>query len=526
MLRSIRPVSGARTWLRYHSTTASRSATVLPTASASAHPATPSPPPATAERIPQPFIPRPLERELQLESVSTTGHDPTRSTTLHFVDPSTPSHAVSLAVPNLWLRDCSIHPDHVHPASHQKLFRTTDVPRDGKLVGYGVHDVPGHGPCLVTEWSTPLATPGVDPKAVKLSVVPVKSLAALVRGGRTRAAHDGHLPPARTWDREQLARSLVRIDYRDFATSDRHRFEMLDGLVRDGIVLLRNVPTDSKAGHDTELRRVVERIGSLRRTWYGDLWDVKAEQGSRNIAYTNLDLGLHMDLTHFDHPPRYQFLHSLVNSHVVGGESYFVDAYALADELRVTQPAQFHTLATEPVQFEYRNGPHWTRFQRPTFELVAGSTHSLHAVNYSPPFQGALPLERVNRARGPSGAAVVTSDDTDRLLELHDALGAFARLCDDADNRWRFRHQLEPGECVVFDNRRVLHARTAFEFMTPSAAAADAAAGEKVEGETTGRWLKGAYMDGDEVWSRWRVEKDNLASSDDAKKKKGRTLFV
>lgn len=50
-----------------------------------------------------------------------------------------------------------------------------------------------------------------------------------------------------------------------------------------------------------------------------------------------------------------------------------------------------------------------------------------------------------------------------------------------------FEYRLEEGECVVFDNRRVLHARRAF----------DASQGE--------RWLKGAYVDDDVFFSRLRV---------------------
>ena len=50
-----------------------------------------------------------------------------------------------------------------------------------------------------------------------------------------------------------------------------------------------------------------------------------------------------------------------------------------------------------------------------------------------------------------------------------------------------FEYRLKEGECVVFDNRRVLHARRAF----------DASQGE--------RWLKGAYVDDDVFFSRLRV---------------------
>ncbi|GAA5893723.1 uncharacterized protein JCM6883_003618 [Sporobolomyces salmoneus] len=512
MLRSIRPVQ-ARSWIRLQSTTATRSAAVLPTSSSSR--SNPPPPVNSASSPspslkPQPFIPRLSNKKLQLESLSTTPHDPTRSTTLHFLDPG--SSPLSLSLPNLWLRDSSIHPSHVHPSSNQKLFRTTDIPINGKLIGYGVHELPGKGDCLVTEWSTRLSTPGMDPKSVKLSVVPLSVLEGLIRGGESEGKVLGNLPESRTWDKKQLEQTLVEMDYQEYMKDDKALFRMLDGLVKDGIVFLKNVPTTEKAGHATELKRLVERIGSLRKTWYGDLWDVKAEQGSKNIAYTNLDLGLHMDLTHFDHPPRYQFLHSLLNSSVLGGESYFVDSYALAQHLLSTSPSHFSTLCTEPVHFEYRNGPHWTRFSRPTFELVPGSHQTLKAVNYSPPFQGNFLLERLRRDEK---GKEVASDDTERLLELHEALGEFAKLCDDKEGKWRYTRQLQPGECVIFDNRRVLHARTAFEFTENG--------GEEGKGEEEkGRWLKGAYMDGDEVWSRWRVEREKQSQTPS----KGRTLFV
>lgn len=54
----------------------------------------------------------------------------------------------------------------------------------------------------------------------------------------------------------------------------------------------------------------------------------------------------------------------------------------------------------------------------------------------------------------------------------------------------RFELKLEKGDAVIFDNRRVLHARREFEET------------EGMEGEE--RWLKGCYVDGDAGWDRWR----------------------
>lgn len=186
--------------------------------------------------------------------------------------------------------------------------------------------------------------------------------------------------------------------------------------------------------------------------------------------------------SHFESPPRYQFLHSLLNTAVTGGSSYFLDSFAIAEWLRKAHPSAFTTLVHEPLLFSYKNGDHYTRFTRPVIELVPGSTTGrIHAVNYSPPFQGPLVLDHLSR----SGSAT-TSSDEERLEELHEALTLFAQACDDP--QYRYDVQLQPGDCVVFDNRRVLHARTSFEFS-----------------EGGGRWLKGAYIDGDEARSKWRV---------------------
>ncbi|KAG0662111.1 hypothetical protein C6P46_003504 [Rhodotorula mucilaginosa] len=536
-------------------TRASSSSAIRPAALASNQPpaasSPPPPPPRPSPKQPQaqpqkaqPFILRPLAKRYQLQSVEAApAVDPaSASTTLSFVSPSDPNAPKTVTVPNLWLRDASVHPDHVHPSSNQRLFKTTDIPLTGKLIGYGVHDLPNHGECLVTEWSKPLQTPGTNPTTAKLSVVPTKYLVALLENPQHPL--QGELPAPRTWDRAAaLEKTLVKIPYDRFRSDDKALFETLDALVQDGIVFLTGVPTAEREGHHTELRKAVERIGSLRRTWYGDLWDVKAVEGSLNIAYTNLDLGLHMDLTcvvssyrlllqrrgiwltphrganrHFDNPPRYQFLHSLQNARVKGGLSYFVDTYAVAAHLHATAPSVFSILAHENVHFEYRNGGQHTRFVRPTLELAPGSNSRLHAVNYSPPFQGPLPLERLSTSTSSQG---VVSDDAQRLADLHDALSQFSQLCDDPASQFRFEHQLEPGQCVIFDNRRVLHARTAFEFLEPPTTAHGE---EDVE---VGRWLKGAYMDGDELWSKWRVLSQKLREQDEERlRTKGRTLFV
>lgn len=57
-----------------------------------------------------------------------------------------------------------------------------------------------------------------------------------------------------------------------------------------------------------------------------------------------------------------------------------------------------------------------------------------------------------------------------------------------------YERMMKPGECVLFDNRRVLHARKAFEVGD---------AGKE-------RWLRGAYLDKDPFLSKLQVLKHKL----------------
>jgi alpha-ketoglutarate-dependent taurine dioxygenase len=98
---------------------------------------------------------------------------------------------------------------------------------------------------------------------------------------------------------------------------------------------------------------------------------------------------------------------------------------------------------------------------------------STEHINYSPPFQAPLLI--------------------DTSPQFYEALKQFADLLDTEEDT--FRHTLREGEAVIFDNRRVLHARTEFHEKEGAAVA---------DGETS-RWLKGCYLEADDILDRWRV---------------------
>ena len=78
-----------------------------------------------------------------------------------------------------------------------------------------------------------------------------------------------------------------------------------------------------------------------------------------------------------------------------------------------------------------------------------------------------------------------------QTIALYKAYSCFIRLT--REERFQFFHRLNSGDLIVFDNRRVLHARNAFDLKTGS------------------RHLQGCYVDRDELLSRIRVlERDAL----------------
>lgn len=182
-------------------------------------------------------------------------------------------------------------------------------------MGYGVVEgfdgdrEKGKGDCLVLEWDSKVdmgTGAGMEKEKEReagksLSVLRVAELVEMARRGRGggKEIEGGRGGEATTeWNAEILQRGLLRTSFGAYMNDEAHLLRSLESLSAYGITFLEGVPTKEKEGVDAPaLRKVVEKVGVIRRTWYGDLWDVRAKEGSSNIAYTDLDLGLHMDLT-------------------------------------------------------------------------------------------------------------------------------------------------------------------------------------------------------------------------------------
>ena len=365
---------------------------------------------------------------------------------------------------NVFLRDACTCPRCVDVSSQQKLFQTADIPADitaqhlsqaanGAIHIQWAHDAPGYNH--------------------HTSVFPLDFLRTYCRP-RRRVRSRFNDQRQVLWDRATMEADVRSVDYEAYMTREESVLEALQQLSRYGLVFLHNVPAA-----ESSVAEIGERIGPLRDSFYGRTWDVRSVPAAKNVAYTAQHLGHHMDLLYMAEPPTLQLLHC-VRNRAGGGASLFADSFRAAAHLRLASPMLFSALATFPVTYHYRNDAQHYHHTHPTLVLDPAATAApgqLAAVNYSPPFQG------------PFEADIGSEDQGARLRQYLAAAKAFARLVE--GDAAVYERRMAEGECVVFHNRRVLHARRAFE----------PGSGD--------RWLRGAYVDGDAFWSRLRVLSEN-----------------
>jgi gamma-butyrobetaine dioxygenase len=327
--------------------------------------------------------------------------------------------ARAAGLPAVWLRFNCRCPLCRDPVSGQRLLRITDIPADISVAGItassGTVQVlfhpDGHRAVFDQDWLAQYGEPGRNSPPDPRTEDAKRLWSAAGLGGD---------PPRGSWPRY-----LADAGYRRVCQS---------AVLGDGLLVLSEVPADPGA-----VLEVAASLGYVRETNYGRLFDVRVETSPANLAFTSLPIPPHTDNPYRDPVPTVQLLHCLDNA-ADGGDSGFVDGFHAAATLRAQDPAAFATLAVTPVTFRYRDAATELSATRPLISLDA---------------RGRIREIRVNsRSLEPvrlPGA---------RTAAFYAAYRAFAELLSSPAAMLTVR--LRPGDCAVFDNTRVLHARTGF----------------------------------------------------------------
>lgn len=225
-----------------------------------------------------------------------------------------------------------------------------------------------------------------------------------------------------------------KIDWNQYLGEPALRLRALNSVAKLGFVLLKGVPRNPST-----VLEVIDTFGFVRETNYGDLFDVRVEDNPNNLAFTSLAIAPHTDNPYRDPVPTLQLLHCL-NTTVLGGNSALVDGFQVANTLRKFHPESFELLVTENFRFVYENEFTYLECVSPILKLNTN---------------GEVVEVRWNDRSMQSPAM---SENVD---EVFNALKAFAAIANEPSMAFEFR--LDPGDCVIFDNTRLLHVRTAYE---------------------------------------------------------------
>lgn len=182
--------------------------------------------------------------------------------------------------PFRWLRDSCQCPECVHPSTRQKLHRTTDVPKDVHPATDGVRYSDS---AVEITWSSG-----------HRSSFPFPFLTAY---GSPSSLHTFHhdVDPL-SWDKQHVSSMNDLFVRYDDLQKPSGLLAAITQLTRYGVLFVTGVSNKDTSNETCEARKLAESLGEIRSTMYGDLWDVVNIRNSTNIAYTNLYLGLHMDL--------------------------------------------------------------------------------------------------------------------------------------------------------------------------------------------------------------------------------------
>jgi len=295
-------------------------------------------------------------------------------------------------------------------------------------------------------------------------------LRKLKEASRTVEFDSVKLPEVELWNGQMLAERSAELNFhhKDIMQNDEIRDQWLKNVYKLGFSIIKGTPCV-----EGQVVKLAERMGPVKDTVYGLTFDVVSKATpDAHLAYTGRELKHHTDMNYKENSPGVQFLHCL-KSHATGGQSLLVDGFYAANWLRSAHPPAFHLLSTVRVPFVMKTNDSEYRSLMPIIGLGEdGQVREVHVNN------------RTMKELSIQDELVVPFYQAYKLLHQKMREKSSEHVFD-----------LREGEVMVFNNRRLLHGRTAF----------DPTSGD--------RHLQGCYIDMDDFLARLRVAMKKSPSS-------------
>jgi len=261
------------------------------------------------------------------------------------------------------------------------------------------------------------------------------------------------------WDSSLENIKNFKFNENFFESKEMH--DLLISFYEYGFVIIKNVPTENNF-----IVNFANSIGSVRRTNFGEHFNVRSKSHPNDLAYTSLYISPHTDNPYRNPVPCIQILHCIENE-VSGGFSTLVDGYTVTEHLKNQDPEAYKVLSEVKVRFKFTDKnvvlEDWS-------ELIhLDENKEFKQVRFSPRLDYVPMLEK------------------NKLDLYYKARKKLSNLYNSEKNRIKFK--LGPKDLMMMDNHRVLHGRTEFD---------------PKEGK---RFLQGCYIDFDSTEGKLRYLK-------------------
>ena len=319
-----------------------------------------------------------------------------------------------------WLRENCHCPKCTHPHAWERTVDFLAIPLDitpaslsadaqGLRIEWPRHDAPCDGSFFSWAW--------LDAHRTE-------------RGARLRRKQRPRPWSATAWSKHEMS-----VDFAHVMMADAGLLELLENIDDKGVALVKGLPSQ-----DLVVLALAERIALVEGSHFGRHFTVESKPDAENLAYTPRKLYPHNDLPSRRYPPGIQFLHCLRND-ATGGDSVLVDAIACAEALRQSDRAAFELLSTRQV----------------TFTSIADDWHIANrATVIDVDEDGDIVGTRLHPAL--IGPVDIEPESQMAFYRAHRQLLSIA-----SSDEMQFRFRLNAGECQVFDNHRIMHARLGFD---------------------------------------------------------------
>jgi trimethyllysine dioxygenase len=340
----------------------------------------------------------------------------------------------------LWLKDHCPSPQCLHPDTKQRQIDTFSIPEDITASTVALEE---NGRVLKIEWAD-------HANHNHVSRFDAAFLASVLPANQSTA-------PRVLWDEATIEAQVPTVAHDAVMSDDAALKRWLELTETYGFCIVTGTPATPEA-----TQKLLERVTYIRHTIFGGFWDFTANMEHKDTAYTTLAIGPHTDGTYSFDAPGYQMLHCLAFNGT-GGENVFVDGFKVADIMKREHAEDYRALTSIEITGQYIDNDRNVHLQaaRPLFRL--NRMGQLVQVSYN------------NYDRAPFYLPAEES------AALYRALKVFASYVNDP--KMQYRRRLAPGDAVMFDNWRALHARDAYQGY---------------------RRLCGAYLNKEDVESRLR----------------------